>query len=194
MKKMLLVDPALFERMKRGQNRVVADVEKQMDKVMEADIPLRDKVREYNNALTQLNIIEDKIAPPPPPPPPPQQPPALEYDILESVPLTMRKRAKILIDRIKHKVGWDERGQLIVQGRVVPGSHILDLVNDALRPRKRTSAPHGRSEFARELQHMGVPHEIVQNPAYHPPPPPESDPESEGEDLFQDSYFEPYKP
>jgi hypothetical protein len=189
MKKMLLVDPALFERMKRGQNRVVADVEKQMDKAMEADIPVRDKVREYNNALTQLNIIEDKIGHPPPPAA--QQPPALEYDILESVPLAMRKRAKILLDRVKHKISWDERGQLIVGGRVVPGSHILDLVNDALRQRKRTAVPYGRSEFAQELQQIGVPHEIVQNPAYHPSPPPESDDE---EDLFQDSYFEPYKP
>ena len=186
MKKMILIDPRVLEQMKQRQSRVVADVEKHMEQVMDTDQTTREKVKEYNHRLTQLNLLEDKVHEPAPVP----QQHNFEHDILESVPLAMRKRARLLLDRVKHKISWDERGQVIIRGRVVPGSHIVDLVNDALRHRKKSKIPQGRPEFAHEVQDIGIPQEIAQNPAYHrvTPPSPEESESEEVEEHFQDSF------
>jgi hypothetical protein len=192
MKKMILIDPNLLEQLKQRQSRVVTDIEKQMDKSMEEDLPIRERVKDYNHHLSQLRTINEKQGPKQVPEP---APPSIEHDVLESVPIAMRKRARLLLDRVKHKIGWNEKGEVIVRGRLIPGTHIVDLVNDALRQRKRHPTPSGRTEFAREVREIGFPHEIIQNPIYRATAEKEAqvaqqaeeEEEEEGEE-FQDSF------
>ena len=194
MKKMILIDPNLLEQLKQRQSRVVTDIEKQMDKSMEEDLPIRERVKDYNHHLSQLRTITEKQGPKQVAEP---APPSIEHDVLESVPIAMRKRAKLLLDRVKHKIGWNEKGEVIVRGRLIPGTHIVDLVNDALRHRKRHPTPSGRSEFSREIRDIGFPHEIVQNPIYRATAAKEVEEaqqaaaaaeEEEEEEQFQDSF------
>lgn len=47
--------------------------------------------------------------------------------------------------------------------RTIKGSHILDLINDALRKRKSLN-PVGAKDFSKPLAKLKRPHELVSNP------------------------------
>ena len=70
-------------------------------------------------------------------------PSAVEADIVDSVPKTMKVKAKKLMDRLKTQLSWTDRGELIHGGTPVPGSNMVDLVNDVLRKRRK-SVPDGK--------------------------------------------------
>jgi hypothetical protein len=63
----------------------------------------------------------------------------IETDIMDSVPATMKSRARQLVKKLKSNkdlVCWNEQGQMVFKGRSVPSTNIVDLVNDSLRQRK----------------------------------------------------------
>jgi hypothetical protein len=90
----------------------------------------------------------------------------VEEDVLENVPKSMKHKAQWLLKRIKHSdaMGWNDKGELVKDGSPVPGSHMVDLINDVVR--KRKTAPHvaGWQEFANGLRQLHVPQEVVGNP------------------------------
>ena len=84
---------------------------------------------------------------------------------MDSVPATMKSRARQLIKKLKSNkdlVGWNEQGQMVFKGRSVPSTNIVDLVNDSLRQRKNFN-PDGRELFSKVLGHLNVPEGIVRN-------------------------------
>ena len=89
----------------------------------------------------------------------------VEADIMESVPPTMKSRARQLVKKLKKNkdlITWDDKGQMIYEGKPVVGSNVIDLVNDALRHRKNFN-PHGWRLFAKVLSDVNVPEGIVRN-------------------------------
>ena len=89
----------------------------------------------------------------------------VEADIMESVPPTMKSRARQLVKKLKENkdlITWDDKGQIIYEGKPVLGSNVIDLVNDALRHRKNFN-PHGWRLFAKVLSDVNVPEGIVRN-------------------------------
>ena len=60
------------------------------------------------------------------------------------------------------KVVWDANGAITIDGTRVPGANIVNLVNDAMRDRKR-SAPTGHLQFAVALRQSTVPREFIGN-------------------------------
>lgn len=88
-------------------------------------------------------------------------------DIAKSVPKHLRSKAERLAELLKAKgtVTWDERNRLIVDGKPVEGTNIIDLINDALR-RRKTFKPPGRSDFADQLRRLNAPRELVGNEDY----------------------------
>ena len=58
---------------------------------------------------------------------------------------------------------WNDKGELLYENKPIPGSHVVDLVNDTLRHRKGFE-PVGWSVFARGLARMNVPENLVRNP------------------------------
>ena len=89
----------------------------------------------------------------------------VEADIMESVPPTMKSRAQQLVKKLKENkdlITWDDKGQMIYEGKPVVGSNVIDLVNDALRHRKNFN-PHGWRLFAKVLSDVNVPEGIVRN-------------------------------
>lgn len=84
--------------------------------------------------------------------------------IYDSVPTTMRKKAKLLVSWLENNpnLSWDENGTVKMYGKPVSGSNIIDLVNDVLRQRKDTE-PTGWQPFAETLKELNVPQDYVGN-------------------------------
>ena len=63
---------------------------------------------------------------------------AIEEEILESVPKTMKTKAELLVRKMKAdpNIAWSEKGELKYKGETVRRSNVVDLVNDVLRKRK----------------------------------------------------------
>ena len=85
--------------------------------------------------------------------------------IVRSIPKTMKKRAEALLAHLKERedvIMWDDMGQVLVDGVLIPRSNITDLVSDAMRPRKNFN-PIGVHEFYKVLKDINIPKDIVRN-------------------------------
>ena len=85
--------------------------------------------------------------------------------IVRGIPKNMKTRAQALLARLKEKedaITWDERGQVILKGTLIPKSNISDLVSDAMRSRKHFN-PVGVQQFYDILHEINVPKDLVRN-------------------------------
>ena len=85
--------------------------------------------------------------------------------IVRSIPKSMKKRAEALLAHLKERediITWDEMGQVLLNGVLIPKSNITDLVSDAMRYRKNFN-PVGVQEFYKVLKEMNIPKDIVRN-------------------------------
>ena len=121
-----------------------------------------DKEKLYSQELSRYLAMREKKETAPPRPPPP---PADHKAMLSSIPKTYRTKAEGLLEYLKRDedVEWDDRGHLYLREQKVPGSHILDLVHDAMRLRKNQPRPVGFQELSSHLRERNVPHELVGN-------------------------------
>ena len=89
----------------------------------------------------------------------------MREEILNYIPKTLKIKASDLLDRISNAPGiaWNANGELIVNDKVIKGTHIVDLVGDLIRTRKQ-DPPHGFSEFAEALRPLYLPSELIGNP------------------------------
>jgi hypothetical protein len=55
-----------------------------------------------------------------------------------------------------------DMGHMMFKGRVIPGTNIIDLVNDSLRQRKNFN-PEGWELFSKALGHFNVPEGVIRN-------------------------------
>ena len=97
---------------------------------------------------------------------PSQQLNATDKQIIDSVPKTMQNRAKLLIQKLKDHsdvISWNDNGQLVLEGSIVPNSNIVDLVNDVMRKRKGFNPEHSNT-FAKALAKINVPEDYLRNP------------------------------
>ena len=89
----------------------------------------------------------------------------LESDVLGSVPVTLRKKAERLLKHLKadrNVIDWNQRGEIIAEGNIVKGSHLIDLIKDTLRKRKDFN-PRGWKEFNKALAVLNTPQDLVGN-------------------------------
>ena len=62
---------------------------------------------------------------------PSQQLIATDKQIIDPVPKTMQNRAELLIKKLKDHsdvINWNDNGQLVLEGSIIPNSNIVDLV------------------------------------------------------------------
>ena len=96
---------------------------------------------------------------------PSQQLNATDKQILDSVPKTMQNRANLLIQKLKDHsdvISWNNNGQLVSEGSIVPNSNIVDLVNDVMRTRKGFNPEHSNA-FAKALTKINIPEDYLRN-------------------------------
>ena len=85
--------------------------------------------------------------------------------IVRGIPKTMKSRAEALLAHLKERgdvITWDDMGQVLVDGVLIPKSNISDLVSDAMRSRKHFN-PVGVREFYNVLSKVNVPKDLVRN-------------------------------
>lgn len=89
---------------------------------------------------------------------------SLHERIIESVPLSMKRKAKSLLSVLEShpRMSWDEHGVLSYDDSPIEGSNIIDLVNDAIRHRKGFN-PTGWETFTRGLKDVNIPQDFVGN-------------------------------
>ena len=76
---------------------------------------------------------------------PSQQLSATDKQITDSVPKTMQNRVKLVIQTLNdhsYAMNWNNNGQLVLEGSIIPNSNIVDLVNDVMRKRKSFNPEH----------------------------------------------------
>ena len=56
-------------------------------------------------------------------------------------------------------ITWDDKAQLVYEGKPIPGSNVVDLVNDA----DKNFNPHGWRLFAKALSDVNIIEGIVRN-------------------------------
>ena len=180
---MALVDPRMLESVP-SQSLSANPIENTMRRLDDemrfildrSDLNDREKVVLYNQVLMRYNLFSNKAG---------QHPvrvtidkapvkedeeeketraePGVENEIIDSVPESLRQKARRLLDNIKGTVSWNDRGEMLYRNAPVPGSNIVDLVNDALRKRK-SFQPVGWKTFARDLKDVNAPMDLVGNP------------------------------
>ena len=85
--------------------------------------------------------------------------------IVRGIPKTMKTRAQALLAHLKERedvITWDDMGQVLLKGVLIPKSNISDLVSDAMRSRKHFN-PVGVREFYNVLNEINIPKDLVRN-------------------------------
>ena len=85
--------------------------------------------------------------------------------IVRGIPKTMKTRARALLQRLKERedvITWDDMGQVLLNGVLIPKSNISDLISDAMRSRKHFN-PVGVREFYNVLNEINIPKDLVRN-------------------------------
>jgi len=88
----------------------------------------------------------------------------LDHDqILEHIPVKQKRNAKVLVDYILNQteIRWSKSGELIIQHKQIPHSHITDLIKDALVIHKHFK-PIGVEQFYANIGN--IPITIIKNP------------------------------
>ena len=83
--------------------------------------------------------------------------------VMDTLPVKLHGRARGLLrhlDTMKN-VSWTPEGEMIHQGRKIPDSHLVDLVEDVMRKQQHKLAPVGWQQFASALKHSNVPQEFI---------------------------------
>ena len=184
-KKMALVEPRLLERLQVHQQlthlpmvKAMSALDRDMDDVLShQDLTTDDKVKEYNQVLRRYVNYEDKrkmveqtpiqmqmVGSPEPTltSPPSETTDLIEQELIKSVPKTMKKKAELLVNRIRNSpnMRWTDKGELVYKDQVMPNTNVADLVNDTLRRRKNFE-PQGWQTFARALKETNVPQDLI---------------------------------
>lgn len=78
-----------------------------------------------------------------------------KYNVLDSLPENLRKKASLLLNYLDtlDTIKWNADGNVIINGKLIEGSHIVDLIRDAI---VKTSSyyPIGINEFYSNLKNI----------------------------------------
>ena len=150
--------------------KVMDTLDKKMESILEReDLSTDEKL--YDQSFTRyLNVHDDyrprpvvsRVSTSPPAVIETETKDAIEEEILESVPKTMKIKAELLVRKMKAdpNIAWSEKGELKYKGETVRGSNVVDLVNDVLRKRKYFN-PQGWETFGEALREANVPPDLI---------------------------------
>ena len=153
-KKMMLVDPRFARPSMRDKSLSAMDTE--IANTLDSDAPDDVKAKHYIMTLKRYKFHEEI-------PKPTVKPiEKLESTVLQSVSQKQQYKAKRAMDLLKRnsEVDFNDQGELIYRQSKVPGSNIVDLIEDLTRTTS-TEAPVGWEALAQSLNK--APCEIVSN-------------------------------
>jgi len=92
----------------------------------------------------------------------------LEDNIVKSLPKSSQTEGELLLDHLKNHsdiIKWNERGEIIFKGDVVPGSNLTDLVSNVTTMRKTNVGLLPQTVFLKALSETNVPESWIRNRA-----------------------------
>ncbi|KAL7403274.1 hypothetical protein ABVT39_027083 [Epinephelus coioides] len=87
-------------------------------------------------------------------------------EVLQNLPQCDRKNAEYIMKKlVKSQDGWTPKGDFIHEGKVVRGSHMIDLFkNLSVSYKKKSPTPKGWTGFLNTLTELNIPISSVTNP------------------------------
>ena len=82
--------------------------------------------------------------------------------VMEAMAKNYKTKARALLGHIRNdgRLTWNDKGEISYKGVKVTGSHITDLVKDAMRPYSNFT-PIGKDVFYQALAEMNIPRGLV---------------------------------
>lgn len=170
MKKFMLVPSNALNAMQSPLSRKLGELDAEMKEILEnQDMGEHTKASLYQNVLDKYLNVRRKIMEPHPIPIVERKlgemVPSQRID-LEIFPKNYRSRASQLLNHIQSSsgIGWNDRGELLLSGQPIMGSHIVDLVGDLVKPKmKHSVSPKGVNDLVDALHKSNVPMSLIGN-------------------------------
>ena len=146
---------------------VVSQVDSTMNDILNKDMPDYDKEKLYSQELGKyLSMRNQKKQTPPI-----SSQPGID-EMMTSIPKMYRNKAAALLQYLQadQDVKWDDQGHLYIGQQKIDNSHILDLIHDAMRLRKKAARAQGWRELSSHLRQKNIPKELVGNPEWFTSP------------------------
>jgi len=126
----------------------VKALDQKMRSILEReDLPTDERLKHYDQSLTRyMNVYDEyrpraavsRVSTSPPAVIETETKDAIEEEILQSVPKTMKTKAELLVRKMKAdpNIAWSDKGELTYRGETVRRRNVVYLVKDVLRTRK----------------------------------------------------------
>src|SRR6266568_3205365 len=159
-KKLMLIEPKLFKASMR--EKTLSRLDEEIEETLNSGLDDGAKALKYIDALRRYKyygepVPEKKI----------EEKAGAESEILSTVSSAQRHKAKRLLDHLKRdsnfKIG--DEGEIIYKQQKLHQSHVGDLLNDVLQRKSTDEGPLGWQEFSSSLKALGVPKDLIENPA-----------------------------
>ena len=186
-KKMVLVPEMEFRRFQKCDEKVSTDILDEvtrpneralvknytrMERMMhDPVIPDQEKVARHVESMNDFLLLKDKLGESSQkrsemikPSDANKESDATVTEAIELLPLAQRERGRQLFQRLQRRkdlISWNDKGEVTIEGKLLPGSNIGDLVSDVMRTRKQVAPL--RSNFLDVLARANVPDEFVRN-------------------------------
>lgn len=169
--KMLLVPSDIMHK-NDTSSQLLSSIDTEMRKILEnKTLPSDAKLAQYNQILHQYQKTDEER----------KQPFQIQVQepvvkkvendehLLKGIPPKFKPQATSLINEVKDNkfIKWGDDGEVVVDGIKIIGSHIVDLIHDFSRDRRRKSPAIGAEAFARALAKSHAPRECIGNTHRH---------------------------
>nr|DAC81396.1 TPA_asm: acintoc2 [Pimephales minnow adintovirus] len=89
-------------------------------------------------------------------------------EVLKNIPSRSVKNSRYILDKMSKAVGlsgWNESGEFVFRGKVIHGSHMVDLLKNVTAPQniRHDRRPLGWSEFLQFFASLNIPFSTVPN-------------------------------
>src|SRR6187399_235731 len=126
-KKYVLVDPQMYRP--SLPEKSLSGLDREIRAILDNDIPDDEKAKLYTQTLKKYKTYDNNTKTPEPKP---------EIDLSDTLPPSQQYKVKKLWRLIKDNpdLDWSNRGELIYRQRLIPDSHVSDLLGDALATKR----------------------------------------------------------
>ena len=177
-KKMALVSLDMLQQWKnhsnltplknQNQNQLVKTMNRMETILNDNSLPENIKSNRVSETLKDYSVYADKIMPHRV-----ENPPVADVlkqnnnNFFDSLPKTFQNSAKHLMKELeKHPetISWNSlNNEVSIDGKMLAGSNIVDLIGDVLRNRKTVPSPLHSDTFLKLLANLNIPEELVKN-------------------------------
>jgi len=140
------------------KEKTLTKLDKEIEQTLSSELPDSEKAVKYIAALRRYKYFDSPVKE--------EAKVDVEEDILSTVPITQRHKAKRLLEHLKRdtSVQIGEKGEFIYRQQKLPLSHVGELLNDVLQKKlSKGESPKGWRKFAETLKTLDVPRDLIEN-------------------------------